>query len=300
MLILTPSLFTRLSGLFMLLLWLALPAQALSDDSNNKNRDKDKRAVTLEHYKWFGDVPKAKFIRIINPFGGITSRNTSYHNIEMSGVIQKIGQHPASHQIDITDINGVTEVVVSYPNGNKNAEGQLTGRFDLGVWAPNWVTVQMVTDFGDIKVKKHASNIIANSQSGKITIGTAGRVVANSDSGNIKVDFYGVRWHQAMQVSSKTGDVKVKLSQSANLRLEVLSNNPVSNNLADYQQIKRLKTADFRLLALLNQPDTGLQLSAEQGHLSINILDKPTIQIKQTARPFGHGLVKHKAKTTAE
>lgn len=249
----------------------------------------DNRKVTLEHYTWSGNTPKAKVIRVINPFGSITTRNTTHNNVEMSGVIQKIGVLPGQHQIDITDNNGVTEVIVSYPHGNKNSLGQLTGRFDLGVWVPSWVTVEMVTDFGDIKVKKHASNIVATTISGKMTIGTAGLVNANSDSGNIKVDLYGERFKQPMRLSSTKGNVYVNFSQSAALNLLALSGRPIKNNLNDVTAINVSEFNDTQFKAQLTQSgqkSTDLHVSAKYGKLSINIAKKVSYRIKSTPRLF--------------
>jgi hypothetical protein len=247
----------------------------------------DERAVILEHYKWFGETPKAKLIRVINPFGSITTRNTTYDNIEVSGVIQRIGDNPGLHKIDIRDNKGVTEIVVSYPKGNKNNKGQLTGRFDLGIWVPAWVTVDMATDFGDIKVKKHASNIIAKTQSGKISIGASGLVNASSVSGNISADLYGERFSHAMSIASQTGDVKVKISQKASVIIHAHSATPVKSNISDYQAIKLARFGDNELIAQLaadNKPSSKLQIAAEQGLLFIYIAKKPSYRIKSVPR----------------
>ena len=248
----------------------------------------DNREVKIKQYKWFGDSPKAKRIRVINPYGNITSRTSYYSSVELSGAIQKIGKNPPQHQIDINDNNGVTEVVVSYPDGIRNAMGQLAGRVDLGVWVPSWVSIELETDFGDIKVKKSASNITAKSNSGKISIGTSGLVEAQSDSGNISIDFYDERYRQSMKVVSKTGDVKVNLSQNAKVQIDAQSGHKISNNFADYPKVKVTKK-DLGLNAkiALVRPGgkvklTPLVLSAVKGKLKINIADTVSRKIKKT------------------
>ncbi len=245
------------------------------------------RSVKLEHYKWYGQTPKAKLVRVINPFGAISSRNTSYDNIEISGVIQKIGKSPAQHNIEVRDNNGVTEVVVSYPKGNKNAQGELSGRFDLGVWVPSWVNVEMITDFGDIKVKKHTSNITAKTTSGKIKIGTTGLVQAQSDSGNIYVDLFGDKFKQPMLVSSNKGDVKVSLTQNARITVQAQSNQAIKHNLQAYQAIKvtELPGHNFKAeLAKSDQTATDLQLSSMQGLLSVTINKEAAYKAKLGGR----------------
>lgn len=144
-------------------------------------------AVTLEQYKYVGELPKAKKLRVINPFGNITSRSSSYDNIELSGVIQTIGDQGKEHTIDIRDVDGVTEVVVSYPKGNADDSGQLFGRFDLGVWIPAYIDLELVTDFGDIKVKKSGSNVEARSHTGNIKLATSGHATGHSDSGKVVI-----------------------------------------------------------------------------------------------------------------
>lgn len=262
------------------------------------DQKKDTRDFKLEHYKWYGETPKAKLVRVINPFGAISTRNTSYDNIEISGAIQKIGKTPAQHKIDITDNNGVTEVVVSYPNGNKNAQGQLTGRFDLGVWVPAWVNVEMVTDFGDIKAKKHSSNLSATTTSGKIKIASSGTVDAQSDTGDIKVDFYGERFKQPMNVSSNTGDVKVNLSQKAKVTLRAASNNPIKHNLNDYQSIKVSDADEHHFKAELAKNSTDLQLSSEQGQLVVIVAKKASYKTKIGQRLSVHKPINTKTTKT--
>jgi hypothetical protein len=256
-----------------------------------QEQSQQQRSVKLEHYKWYGETPKAKLVRVINPFGAISSRNTSYDNIEISGVIQKIGKSPAQHNIEIRDNNGVTEVVVSYPKGNKNKQGQLSGRFDLGVWVPSWVNVEMVTDFGDIKVKKHTSNITAKTTSGKIKIGTTGLVQAHSDSGNIYVDlfgdFTGDRFTQPMLVSSNKGDVKVSLTQTARVTVQAQSNQPIKHNLHAYQAIKVTDLPGHAFKAQLVKTDlatSNLQLSSMQGLLTLTIAKKAAYKAKLGGR----------------
>ena len=246
----------------------------------------DAGAVKVSHYKYTGDTPKAKKVRVINPFGSITSRNTSYDEVELSGIIQKIGEQPAIHDIDIRDNNGVMEIEIRYPDGNRNNLGELTGRFDIGVWVPQWVTVEMITDFGDIKVKKSASNITARSKSGKMSIGTAGWVNAHSDSGNIKVDFLSERFQGPMQVSSGSGDVRVNLSKSARLALKAISQQTISGNLESFARTKRSGAALSAWLGEQTQSMPTLNLAADEGRLTIHVAPKLSHNIKSKPPRF--------------
>lgn len=252
----------------------------------------DDRKVDIKQYKWFGEAPKAKLVRVVNPYGSVTSRSSLVNGVELSAAIQKIGSNPPEHTIDISDNNGVTEIVISYPKGTiRNAKGQLTGRFDLGVWLPSWIRLEVKTDFGDIKVKKSASDIMAKTNTGKITIGTSGHVEAVSERGNISVDFYGERFRQPMKVLSRFGDVKVNMSQNARVILQARAAKDIKNNFGEYKAIAVL--GDKKTLsATITKPTkhkikpVELQLAANKGRLSISIADKITHKVIKTSPSF--------------
>ena len=265
----------------------------------------DNRKVVINSYKWQGDSPKAKLVRVINPYGSVSSRTTKMANVELSGVIQEIGDNPPQHQIEVKDVDGVTEVVVSYPQGAiRNAKGQLTGRFDLGVWVPSWVALEVETDFGDIKVKKSASDVTAKSTSGKISIGTSGHVQAHSQSGNVSVDFYGKTFRQGMKVSSQSGNVKVNMSKDARLVLTAKAGSKINNNFNEHQSVSVKQFGD-ELQARLTSDVTQkikpvfLHLDAQQGNLSINIANDATYKVDKTPMMYSVNESNKKSKTNS-
>ena len=265
---------------------------AFANETLAKETQIDNRKVDVKQYKWFGDAPKSKIVRIVNPYGSVTSRSSMVNGVELSAAIQKIGDNPPQHTVDIKDNKGVTEIVISYPKGTiRNAKGQLTGRFDLGVWLPSWVRLEVETDFGDIKVKKSASDVIAQSNSGKIAIGTSGHVEALSESGNISVDLYGERFRQQMKAVSRLGDVKVNMSQDARLVIQASAAEDIKNNFSEYQSIK--VSGDSKTLsAKITKPTkhkikpVDFHVAANQGSISINIADKVTRKVEKTPPSF--------------
>jgi len=270
-----------------LLLFTLIMASTTVLAGNGTDADKsvdDNRKVIVKQYKWFGDSPKAKRIRVINPFGSITSRTTTYGTVELSGAIQKIGENPGIHHIEVKDNKGVTEVIVTYPNGIRNDKGQLTGRFDLGVWVPSWVTLEFETDFGDIKVSKSASNVIARSNSGKIKVGTMGSIEASSNSGNIHVDLYAEKFKDDFNVNSDSGDISVKLSQHAKINLAATASEAVTHNFAEYSAIS-VAEKPFNLVANMaanSNKAKQLKLTTKKGAVDIFVAAKPSHKVKLT------------------
>ena len=178
-----------------------------------------------------------------------------------------------------------TEIVISYPRDIRNDKGQLTGRFDLGVWIPSYLILEVETDFGDIKVKKSASDVIAKSNSGKISIGTSGHINAQSDTGNVTVDFYGERFRDDMKVFSESGNVKVNMSQHAAMILSAKAGNKIKDNFKSYQAIEvkpQGKGLIARLASKFKHKAVALELNAKQGNLSISVADEVSHTIKKT------------------
>ena len=144
--------------------------------------------VKLRKYSWQGEVPRKNKVIVVNSYGNITTRNTKQGNIEISGIIQRVGPEAPAPEVKITDNEGITLIEVVYDKPTTDKYANRIGRMDIGVYVPKGVTVDMETTFGDIKAKKHASNLIAASKSGKIKLATKGTIIASSDTGSINVN----------------------------------------------------------------------------------------------------------------
>lgn len=269
------------------LVLLTFMSNAFASPTSNTS-EPDNRKVEIKPYKWFGESRSAKHVRIINPFGNITSRTSNFENIEMSGVIQLIGDKPGIHKIDIIEKQDVTEIVVSYPNGIRNAKGQLTGRFDLGVWLPSWAKVEAETDFGDIKIKRSASDVIARSNTGKIAIGTMGFVDAYSKKGDITIDLYNEAFTDELKAYSESGSVKVYVPQQAHLKLNINAEGKIKHNFAQYDGVKfanQQKGLNATIATAKADEEAITQdftISSKSGEVSVWVIDSPRHNIPPT------------------
>jgi hypothetical protein len=89
----------------------------------------------------------------------------------------------------------------------QNQAGYLIGRTDISIVAPEYVSVEMETSYGDIGAKKHFSSSSAKTQSGKISLGSVGELNAYSDTGNITLDMYYIIWKNNQKVHTKHGNI---------------------------------------------------------------------------------------------
>ncbi len=236
--------------------------------------------VKLKHYNWKGTVPGKRLVKVYNPFGNISSSNTSRNEIELGGVIQQVGDIKKPYEVKITESAGITEIRVLYPEGVKSVHDVRIARFDLGVYVPANVAVYMQTDFGDIKAKKHRSHLQALSNSGRIKLGTAGTVQANSKSGDIKVDLYADNWYQEQNISSIYGDIQLSLVHSADINLNLQAASITAKQLDDYDTIKVLSQSDKQLFAKFTSGKHKLNAKSLHGELMLKVLDRPSFYKK--------------------
>lgn len=239
--------------------------------------------VVIENYSWVSEMPKHRKVIVINHYGNVYARVRSESQFGISASIQKIGPKPAIPTFDIKNTDTHTLITVVYPNGQLDKDGDFIGRVDVAVSAPETITVEMETSYGDIKSKKNFSNLSAKTVSGNIILGSVGDLNAESISGNITLDLYNVNWHNAQKAHTETGNINFTVAKQANLGVRIHGNN-ISNNLAEHNIAAR--EGDESLSFNLNKPNSTVTLHAPKGQININIIAKPHGSYVSWAREF--------------
>ena len=246
-----------------------------------------KEDVSLQKYNWKGEVPRKSRVKVINHYGNISSRNTSHDNVELSGIIQKVGPKAPTPEIQVSDVDGVTLITVVYKNSPVDNHANRIGRMDIGVYVPRGVTIEMESDFGDIKAKKHQSNIIANSQSGKIKLATSGTINAVSQNGKIKANllpwanekFQPAKKKRRYEIHSVEGDVEVYVDPESGFEVNLQAGNGISSRSSDLQTLltQNSQTLNFAI----GDQDRQLTVTSGQGNIQFNTVSRS----EQTTRP---------------
>lgn len=260
------------------LIWFILISiSALAGCSQNEEPVSYSKAdVKLQKYQWQGPLPQKSLVRVINRFGNITTRNTNQNRIELSGVIQKVGEHAPTPEILISDDDGITLVEVVYDSPTTDNFNNRIGRMDIGVYVPKGVTVEMETDFGNIKAKKHRSNLIAKSQSGKIKLATSGTINATSHSSNITANL--LTWSEEKfkpqnkqrryQIHSLEGDVQIYFSSQSGLDINLQAGNSITSQSSDLQSLIAEGINSVQLA--IGNKERHLSVSSNQGSIQID------------------------------
>ncbi|TQV85540.1 hypothetical protein [Aliikangiella coralliicola] len=236
--------------------------------------------VRLQKYSWKGALPEKNKVKVINRYGNITTRNTNKPNIELAGIIQKIGPNAPKPEIQVRDVNGVTEVQVVYKDATIDQFNNRIGRMDIGVYVPKGVSVEMQTDFGDIKAKKHQSNLIAKTISGKIKLATSGIISVNSQSGEVGINL--MNWKRSTfrpenkrrvyDIQSGSGNVSIYFDSEASLMVKAEAGSGIKtkdellqNSLAQFEH-----SGQSAFEFLLGDGERVLNVSSGQGVVHLN------------------------------
>lgn len=228
--------------------------------------------VVIENYTWLGELPKQRKVKVINHYGNVSSRIRSEPRIGISAAIQKIGPAPAVPEFSIEQTDELTLITVIYPDGQFDNDGDFIGRVDIAVIVPETVSVEMESTYGDIKSKKHFSNLSAKTVSGDIVLGSVGELNAHTISGNITLDHYNINWHNPQQVTTEQGNIEFTIARQANIALTAAAKH-VSGNMEQYKIVPKQQNQSLRFN--LNHPISSILLQAPTGQIDIKIIDKP-------------------------
>ena len=235
-----------------------------------------KADVKLQKYQWQGALPKKSVVRVVNRFGNISTRNTNHTTIELSGIIQKIGPNAPTPEILVSEAEGVTLVEVTYKESVIDGFENRIGRMDIGVYAPQGITIEMETDFGDIKAKKHRSNLIAKTQTGKIKLATSGTINATSQGGQITANllpwsnqkFNPVNKQRRYDILSHGGDVQIYFSPQSGLDINLQAGNAITSSSSDIQNLISKEVNNLRFV--IGNSERQLTVSSNQGNIQID------------------------------
>ena len=237
-----------------------------------------KQDVKLSKYQWQGEVPPRQRIRVINHFGNITTRNTNYQDIMLSGVIQKVGPNAPTPEVKISEVDGITIIEVVYQAPTLDKFNQRIGRLDLGVYAPKNVTIELETSFGDISGKKHQSDLVLTTQSGKIKLATRGRLEASTQSGPINAvllrpkhadrGILASNKPRRESIRSVSGDIKLHYYPDNGIEFELHAGKGIRSKTADIQAL--IADTSNTLHFGLGNRARSFSVTSEQGAIEIN------------------------------
>ncbi len=167
-----------------------------------------------------------KTIEIKNAYGTIRTRGSDSDELEVFAVIQhhqKDMQRPVIHNYRDQD-RLILEVI--YPqrqkdSGSVSIPGFEKRRIDVSAFVPRSLGLKIETtdDLAESKGQKGLLDI--KTDSGKINIKTEGWVNAVSERGAITAIHQNDHWEQSSTYQTKTGNIGVMLTSSANILVQV-------------------------------------------------------------------------------
>ena len=235
-------------------------------------KEYDLKDVVIENYNWIGKLPQSRKVKVVNNYGNVSTRIRSESQIGVSAAIQKIGPSPAIPNFNLKETSEHTLITVIYPNGQRDEDGDFIGRVDIAVTIPETISIEMESTWGDIKSKKHFSNLKAKTTSGNIVLGSVGELNAISESGNITIDHYNINWPNNQYIETQSGNIHFTISKLSNTSIQAQAKF-IKSNYAQHNIYKNEKNTSISIA--LNNSNTLMELTAPNGVININMIDKP-------------------------
>ncbi|WP_196140742.1 hypothetical protein [Aliikangiella sp. G2MR2-5] len=241
-----------------------------------------KSDVKLNKFSWSGNVPEKKKVVVVNEYGNITTRSSKQGNIMLSGVIQLVGPDAPEPEVKTFEQSGVLHIEVLYKSDTQDAHGNRIARMDMGVYVPENVSLEIKTSFGDIKAKKHQSNIVASSDSGKIKLASRGTISAQTNSGAISAHV--LKWEgerfgprnkkKQYQLNSQSGEIDIYYDADTLIDIKASSGVQIKS---DSPSVKKLIEASSTPVLEITQQESTRLLTAHSGQNTV------TIHVKESA-----------------
>jgi hypothetical protein len=167
--------------------------------------------------------PSIKAFRLRNPHGDVRLRVADRPMVGIYATIQRIGETPLDPTFEISQRDGVFELVIRYPDEDVLlASGDHGyGRVDLGVWVPAGLALDLETTDGFLQVRRAEAAVRARTTSGDLQVTSGGDLDLASHSGDVSARQYSGRWEAPARVSSEQGHVYASIPAFADLDLTV-------------------------------------------------------------------------------
>lgn len=294
--------YRHLSLLFIFLtsIFLTIKAKSSSEysSSDKLSSEQPSQEVTIDRFNWSGKLPTNKLVIVKNEFGDISSRTIKKKSLLVQAIYQQIGDNAPKPDIQINENNGTTEITVKYPMHTiNNQRGERIARTDIAIYLPEGIQMQLDTSFGNIKAKKHYSDINATTDNGNISVSTIGKVNLQSHSGNIFLSLKGEKWKGEQQIKSSHGDITLLLPKKLDLELQVSSGQGISSNFETYK-IPFQQDNQFELNAKFATASSLLRSQSETGKTELIYYRRDNVDIVNSVGHFD-GDIRNLPKTKA-
>ncbi len=157
-------------------------------------------------------LPPGYAVNVYNPCGDIRCRKLKDHNVAVFAVVQTPPNALLSPQITLSESAQAVHVCVVPPPAPPGEAASATPRVDLTVYIPADAPLNLSTIHGIIEAKGIRQAVVAETESGSVTVHTSGPLAITTTSGSITAILKSKEpWSHPVSVESVTGDISLRL-----------------------------------------------------------------------------------------
>jgi len=166
-----------------------------------------------------------RLVKIVNPHGSVVLKQTNAATVGFHRVVQLIGTAPESPDIRFVRNNDTIELVVSYASDATRGEDHLVdgfrkGRVDATLFVPPGPSVDVVTTYGDIQVRRINNDLVARSRTGRVMGAGGGAMSLRSDTGIVRAFPTASKWNRPFEIETESGDILVEIREPVAVRFQ--------------------------------------------------------------------------------
>jgi hypothetical protein len=216
---------------------------------------------TVDNFRWTGVLAPETAIEVLNPYGDVRLRAADAGEVEVSAMIQRRTSDPVKPEVRLGRRRGRLTVQVDYP---AKPLGDLH-RVDVSVFVPAGARVAVRTKDGMIQANGLANDVELESAGGDVFLTTTGTARVSVGQGNISADFRRDRWGRTPRLTTRAGNITLRLPKDANARVQIQASGEIS--VGKDARLER-RTAG-KAVAIFGQGTHRLSLETQRGDVTL-------------------------------
>lgn len=171
-------------------------------------------------------------IELVNEYGNIRTRGTTDSQLTVISINQHHKKDSSRPKVVLVKDGDRLMLKIDYPllDDLEVLRDAKKRRVDISVLVPNRSNLNVRTVFGLAEVKGHKAPMSISTISGDIYAKTKSVLNAMSTHGNIHATFKQKSWQEKSSLSSKTGDIRVVLPGSPDMKVFVSTAGMISTD----------------------------------------------------------------------
>ena len=227
------------------------------------------RTAVIDTHRWATRLTAGDGVALINDYGDLRARTSGDSGLDYAGVVQKLDGEKRAPEFHTDRLPERLQIRVSAP-------ADWNGRVDASARVPAGSLLDLSTDGGLIEVRTGDNDVVARSQTGRLSIRTQGRIEARGETGDMLIVMLGSEFgDSAGRVDTVSGNIELWLQPHANVTLRASAGGGLDIDAGDSAVVNENASNAAKLT--FGEGSAKLDVKSERGALVVRTL--PVVEL---------------------